>query len=209
MLRLERRATPSSTMSVVSPVLAAARHAGDRIFAVQRAGQGSGGGVLSVLCQAAVDDLRHRRIAAQDDAAAALRTGSGAGLSRQCLEHRRRRAAHHGRDRRRRRRALVRRQRFQFCDAADAAGRRARRHGLGRHPGLPANPIQHQRNSCHADAGVHRPAGAVLAGARPVARSSGTKLPAIARFRRCRNDVGSDRRNARDLGHRLRRWGWR
>ena len=56
-----------------------------------------------------------------------------------------------------------------LCDAVDAVGGRARRNGLGRHSGFPANPLQHQRNSRHADACVHRPADAVLAGARPMA----------------------------------------
>ena len=58
---------------------------------------------------------------------------------------------------------------FEFCDAADAIGRHTRRYGLGRHTCLPANPIQHQRNSCDADACVHIPAGFVLAGTRALA----------------------------------------
>ena len=43
--------------------------------------------------------------------------------------------------------------------------------------------IQYQRNSRDAHACLYRPAGALLAGAWAVARSSGTKLPSVPRFR--------------------------
>ncbi len=99
---------------------------------------------------------------------------------------------------------MVRRQRFQSCYAADAAGRRAWRHGLGRDPRLPAHPLQHQRDPGDLDAGLYRPAGAVLAGARALARPPGTELSAVAGLRRRRNHVGADQRHAGNLGHRLR-----
>jgi Branched-chain amino acid transport system / permease component len=176
MLRLERRATPSSTMSIVSPLLAAAGmlvtgfllfsalgkdpFEAFYLFFIKPLSSMYGIGELLLkttpllLCGLGLA-LGFRanvwNIGAEGQLTMGAIAGGGVAL--------------------------------WFGDAADAGGRRARRHGLGGHSSLPAHPVQHQRNPGDVDVGVHRRTGAVLAGARAMARSAGTKLSAIPGFR--------------------------
>jgi len=107
---------------------------------------------------------------------------SGAGLSGQRLEHRRRGPAHHGAIAAAASRSGSARQRFQFAMPLMLLAGILGGMAWAAIPAFLRTRFQHQRNSGHADAGVYRPASAFLAGARTVARSAGTELPAVARF---------------------------
>ena len=144
MLRLERRATPSSTMSIVSPLLAAAGMLvtgfllfsalgkdpveAFYLFFIKPLSNSYGIGELLLkttpllLCGLGLA-LGFRanvwNIGAEGQLTMGAIFGGGVALWFGDSE-------------------------FDLCDAADAVGRRGRRNGLGCHSGLPANPVQHQ-----------------------------------------------------------------